>query len=291
MKNTLLFFAILLSIETCFAQTHKIKVSNFQFSPSTVNAKVGDTILFVWKSGTHTTTSLTIPKNATPWDEPMTASNTKFKYVVTKKGTYNYDCTIHPVSMTGKIKVTAALDAGLSDFNISDENTKAVLSWQVNDNSKVAYFSLQRSSDGDNFTEIARIQPSALNKYSYTDESATANKYVYYQLELTDKNGEKELSGIKMFTAAQSNSKLITGISPNPLTKPGHLMLQFNADAAGKMRVQLFAQNGKFINATEMMADKGLNNGHFHLGDLAPGTYYIICTLGNRTEKHVILYQ
>jgi len=40
-----------------------------------------------------------------------------------------------------------------------------------------------------------------------------------------------------------------------------------------------------------MSAVKGLNNGHFHMGDLAPGTYYIVFTLGNVTEKHVIIMQ
>ena len=119
MKHTLLFLVALFVIETCFATTHKIKVSDFQFSPKITNAKVGDVILFIWVSGTHTTTSLKIPKNAKPWDAPMTATNTKYKYVITKAGTYNFDCTIHSLSMTGKIKVTTTLDAGLGDLDIS----------------------------------------------------------------------------------------------------------------------------------------------------------------------------
>jgi hypothetical protein len=34
-----------------------------------------------------------------------------------------------------------------------------------------------------------------------------------------------------------------------------------------------------------------LNSGHFHLGDLnlAPGSYYIVCTLGTQQEKHAIV--
>jgi len=42
MKNILLFVAAMLFIETGFATTHKIKVSDFQFSPATTNAVVGD---------------------------------------------------------------------------------------------------------------------------------------------------------------------------------------------------------------------------------------------------------
>ena len=291
MKNVLLFVAALFSIETCFATIHKIKVSDFQFSPKTTNAVLGDTILFVWKSGFHTTTSLTIPANAKSWDAPMNSTNKKFRYIVTKTGTYNFHCSIHPLSMTGKIKVTTALAAGLGDLEINEENAKAVLNWKNNDNTQVANFSVQRSTDGDNFTEITRIQPSlSNNNYVFTDEAAPTSEYVYYQVELTDKKGNTQLSEIKMFTNKQSSLKLITSISPNPISSPGHLMLQFNAGAIGKMHVQLFTQNGKLVKETDMSADKGLNNGHFHLGELTPGTYYLVCTLGGKTEEHTIIY-
>lgn len=292
MKKALLVFAAVISLLTSFAQTHKlfkVNVSNFQFSPATVNAKVGDTLFWIWKSGTHTTTSLTIPVGAKSWDAPMTSAQRRFRYVVRKKGVYNYDCSIHPTSMIGKINVTAAL--GLSEVSINTDNAKAVLNWQVESNSSVAYFSVERSTDGSNFTQVAKLQPSTLTMYSFKDEAAVTDKYIYYQVKLVDKEGNEELSGIKMFTNQQTATKLITSISPNPLSSPGHLMLQFNADADGKMLVQFFTQSGKMIAQTEMTANKGLNNGHFHLGELTPGSYYMICTLNGKTEKHTIVYQ
>ncbi len=120
---------------TSFATIHRIKVSNFQFSPKTTNALVGDTVLFIWKGGTHTTRSLTIPANAKPWFDSITATDKKFRYIIKKAGTYNFDCSIHFSIMTGKIKVTTALDAGLADLEISEEDAKAVLNWKIIDNS------------------------------------------------------------------------------------------------------------------------------------------------------------
>ncbi len=292
MKKTLLVMTAIFCLHVCFAQTHqlfKIKVSNYQFSPATVNAKIGDTILWIWKSGTHTTTSLTIPQGAKAWDAQMNSSHKRFKYVVRKKGTYNYDCTIHASTMIGKIKVTAAL--GLDNVDLIVENNQPVLLWDVLDISKVASFSVQRSFDGNNFIEIGNVVPSVKNNYMFKDESSVTGKYIYYQVEITGKNGEKELSGIKMFTNQQDIEKLVTSINPNPISSPGHLMLQFNAGSEGTMKVQLFTQNGVLIKQTEMAAVKGLNNGHFHLGDLKPGTYYIVCTLGKATEKHTIVVQ
>jgi plastocyanin len=291
MKKTLLLLAAVLSLSICFAKRHNIKVSDFQFSPATTNAQVGDTIFFIWVNGAHTTTSLTIPKNAKPWDTAMDATHKKFRYIVKKTGTYNFECTIHTF-MTGKIKVTLpAFGADLSDVDISAENSNAVLNWQTSNSSDIAYFSVQRSTDGNNFTEIARVQPSASNVYKYKDETPLTDKYVYYQVELADKEGNTQLSDIAMFTNPNNTAKLITSISPNPVSSPGHLMLQFNADADGKMKVQLYTQSGKLVTETEMTAVKGLNNGHMHLGDLTPGTYYIVFTLGNKIEKHIIVYQ
>jgi hypothetical protein len=68
-------------------------------------------------------------------------------------------------------------------------------------------------------------------------------------------------------------------------------MLQFNADGDGQMHVQLFTQSGKLVTETNMTAVKGLNNGHLHLDALQPGSYYLVCTLGDKTEKHTVLCQ
>ncbi len=55
------------------------------------------------------------------------------------------------------------------------------------------------------------------------------------------------------------------------------------------MLVQLYNQNGSFIKRVEMSASKGLNNGHLHLEDMTPGTYYIVCALGTIKGKHTII--
>jgi hypothetical protein len=135
------------------------------------------------------------------------------------------------------------------------------------------------------------VQASSSHSYKYTDQTNLTDKFVYYQVQLVDKKGNTQLSDIKMLTNPVQTSKLITSISPNPVSSPGHLMLQFNADREGKMLVQLYNSSGELIKQTEMAAVKGVNNGHFHLGDLKSGSYYIVCTLGGVHEKHSIMYQ
>jgi|WetSurMetagenome_2_1015567.scaffolds.fasta_scaffold15356_4 plastocyanin len=107
MKKTILFILITFCISTfSFATTRTINVQNFSFGPDNLNASVGDTIKWVWVSGSHTTTSTTIPLAATSWDELITSSNTSYSYIITASGTYNYKCTPHEgMGMVGVINV------------------------------------------------------------------------------------------------------------------------------------------------------------------------------------------
>lgn len=296
MKKILFFFLLAsLSYITSRATVYTIEVSNYQFTPSTVDAIVGDTITWVWKMGNHTTTSTGVPIGALPWDAPINSTDTSFTYVLEISGTYQYWCNFHKPNMAGSIIASSSLPVQLTNFSVSNTaNNKALLSWTTLTEQNTSYFSIKRSVDGNNFTEIARVNAagnsSSSKNYSFTDNDiSSSNKYFYYTLEIVDKDGKTQLSKIEMFKNATAILKLITSISPNPVSNPGHLMLQFNADKDGKMLVQVYNMNGRFIKQTEMDAHAGINNGHFQLGDLPAGMYNLIFSLDGLKEKKSII--
>jgi plastocyanin len=109
MKKLLLVAAVLLiSMSGSFAATWRVRVADFAFTPATLNVAVGDLIIWRWQSGVHTTTSLTVPPGARPWNRPIDSNNTFFRYRVRVAGTYTYDCTFHPAQMQGTINATPA---------------------------------------------------------------------------------------------------------------------------------------------------------------------------------------
>jgi hypothetical protein len=58
------------------------------------------------------------------------------------------------------------------------------------------------------------------------------------------------------------------------------------------MQLVLYDQLGKAIKQTLMQAVPGVNSGHWHLGELAPGKYMLQCQLGNAKEtKEIIVIQ
>lgn len=114
MKKLLLLTAVLLcAVSATFAADHRVRVADFQFSPKTINAVVGDTVSWQWQTGAmnHTTTSVLIPAGAAAWDAPLNAATPRFRYTITVPGTYRYQCSFHSSVMKGTIRVTGGQGA------------------------------------------------------------------------------------------------------------------------------------------------------------------------------------
>ena len=109
MKKILLLAALLIgSVSATWAADHRVRVSDFVFTPSTVNAVVGDTVTWMWQTGMHTTTSTSIPPGARSWNAPIDSVNTRFRIKLRVAGTYNYQCNFHfAQGMVGTIVVSA----------------------------------------------------------------------------------------------------------------------------------------------------------------------------------------
>lgn len=296
MKKIYLLFTTLLFLNYAFATTHEIQVANFQFTPSSLNVNVGDTIKWVWISGSHTTTSTSVPNGAASWNNPMNTNNKTFLYKITAAGTYSYDCIPHAPDMAGTITASIILPVVINDFGVFPGKNKSVeVKWSTATELNSDRFEIMRSTNGVKFDAIGSVpakgNSAGLTDYSYTDNNVPANQFVYYYLSIIDKDGSKALSEIKIFRNENGAAKLIVSLSPNPVSRPGHLMLQFNSAGTNSMHVQLFDATGKLVKQADMAAVAGLNNGHFHIGEVAPGTYTVVFTMDAVKESYKVVVQ
>lgn len=305
MKKTILFAALLFTgLYPIKAAVYTVQVANYQFSPSTVNAIVGDSITWVWVSGSHTTTCdpatqtiNTLPEGAATWNSVINSSTKTYTYVLTTAGTYNYSCIPHAAfGMVGVINAASVLPVTLLNFTAAlNNNNKALLTWTVSNEQNTFVYIVQKSLDGKMFTDIGSVQASgtsALPKtYTYTDDNIGNNRYIYYVLKTVDKDGSSKLSPVTLFTNVNVTGNIIVSMSPNPISSPGHLMLQFNADKPGTMQVQLFTIDGRQITQTSMMAVAGVNGGHIHFSDVPAGMYTLVFTLDGKRETRRLQFQ
>ncbi len=293
MKKLLLPFLCLFFLKSQ-ATIWPVNVSNFQFAPASLNVKVGDVIHWVWVSGFHTTTSLSVPAGAASWFGSLTTSGDFFDYTVTATGSYSYQCDNHPLLMQGTFTATAVTPVTFSAFNITAADGKASLHWTTLTELNADHFSVRKSLDGSDFKEIAQI-PAAGNSsiqkdYSFVDDKISSSiRYVYYALAIVDKDGKTQLSPIKIYKNKTAKAKLIISLSPNPISEMGHLMLKFNADKPGTMNAKLIDAQGKLVLQTDLSAVTGVNNGHIHLGEISKGAYTIQFTLDGISESYRII--
>jgi len=109
------------------AVTINVDVADFAFTPSSFDAVVGDTIIWTLSSGTHTTTSSSVPTGALTWDHQFTGIGDSFTYIVTVEGIYEYHCSIH-TTMKASFETQVPLPF-VEDFNFPAGDLLSVHGW------------------------------------------------------------------------------------------------------------------------------------------------------------------
>ncbi|CAN5643600.1 hypothetical protein BH11BAC3_BH11BAC3_33910 [soil metagenome] len=296
MKKTILTCSIILfTCATVYSKTITITVRNFQFVPQSIpDVLVGDVLVWDWSNGGHTTTSLIVPFGAAAWDAPIDVNNTSYQYTALVTGNYSYECSIHAAFMVGSFTVSAPVPVVLSEFKVNSNGGQSNLLWKTSSEYNADFFMVKRSLDGTDFKELGRVNATGFSNvektYSFTDyKLPLGNKYLYYLVEIIDKDGKIQNSPIRLTVNYKAQARIITSLTPNPVSKPGHLMLKFNADEEGVMEAILLDMQGRPLLSTSLEAVKGVNNGHIHLGDIPPGTYNIIFILKSVKEVHRII--
>ncbi len=103
-------------------------------------------------------------------------------------------------------------------FNGNIKGHKILLNWATASEKDFDFFTIERSSDAENFTAIGKIQGNGnsnnIQKYIFADHSALKGKS-YYRLKATDFDGSVEYHKIIMLEYKTVSSSF--SIFPNPL--------------------------------------------------------------------------
>ncbi|OWY21826.1 T9SS C-terminal target domain-containing protein [Sphingobacteriales bacterium UPWRP_1] len=138
------------------------------------------------------------------------------------------------------------------------------------------YFTLLRSSNGVNYTQIAQINgagtSSTTHTYTFTD-TKVSNGIYYYRLQQTDYNGNISPWGVVSLERNADNSWV--AVSPVPAQQT--VYVQYHAPEAGTVAVlQLFDTSGKLIRTEEAEANwMGKNTYPLDIASLPNGLYYL----------------
>ncbi len=187
------------------------------------------------------------------------------------------------------ITIYSTLPISLKSFYGKFKEDKVELNWIVASEVNNDYFSLERSFDGVNYTEIGRVAGSKNSvtdkRYDFIDYSPGDNKN-YYRLKQTDFDGNsKTFDPIFIKGYSFGNKKSKTVYLPNPFTDK--FDIDYYSDISTTIDFTLMDRSGNIVRKQSIVCKQGLNNFQFNdLTDLSQGIYYAVF---NRNEEREII--
>ncbi len=296
-RLSVIFLGFLIFSSSSFCTSHTVEVANFSFSPSMINAMVGDTITWNWVSGTHTTTcngtsGTSLPPGATPWDEPINSVSTTYSYVIEIDGEYDFVCLFHP-SMTGMI-MAVPLPVELVSFAGLLNNGFAELQWKTATESNNRGFEIERKSSS-GWEKVGFVQGHGTttneNHYAFRDDvRKVQSALISYRLKQIDFNGTYEYSSeIQINKTVPSDFSLLQNF-PNPFNPS--TQINFSIPQTSLVVLKVYDVTGREV-ATLLNQNKpaGSYTLNFNAAKFASGIYYYTITAGSfsSTKKMILM--
>ncbi len=144
-----------------------------------------------------------------------------------------------------------ALPVTLISFDAKPKANKSVeIQWSTASEIGNAFFTIERSLNGREFTPIANIQGSGnsdnIIHYSFED-LFPRNGTSYYRLKQNDFNGEFEYSEVKRVVISTAEASTTFNVYPNPIKNGEGLNLAYSVSTTQEIEIQIVSASGILI--------------------------------------------
>jgi Secretion system C-terminal sorting domain/Dienelactone hydrolase family len=193
----------------------------------------------------------------------------------TQFNNYLTTSTLHTYLRAGAVGVGCRMATIIiGKVNVIGLGSNNTISWEAMDETNLAFYSVQRSDDGENFTNTGSITSLGQANYSLNDRTATP--HTYYRIVGEMQDGTRYFSHIVQV----ENTPLTTlNAFPNPFST--ELTVAFDATEAGEATVYLQDLTGKMLNSQTITAVKGTNIVQIELNNANIGVYIVKAIVGS----------
>ncbi len=205
-----------------------------------------------------------------------TVATAATNYVVTASNANGSDSFTITITVSG-----VTLPLNLLTFSASPQQKETLLQWHTSNELNVSHFTIQRSIDGINFTEIGKVTAKGNGGYNFTDNQLPNASTVYYRLQMVDKNGSFTYS--KVISCNLSNTNKALTIYPNPVKET--LFVQINTTKAEKITVQVLDLQGKLLQQENTQVGVGNVSLSVNTATLTKGTYILVVKSSGKVEQ------
>ena len=181
------------------------------------------------------------------------------------------------------------LPSALLSFAGQREGTVNKLRWTTSTEQNNRGFTVQRSADGVNYTDLGFVNSRAAGgnstdalDYNYTDNNPAGSKQ-YYRLRQEDLDGRTKFSNVVIIKGNKPTVLSVTGIFPNPASTEINVLV----DAPLKDKVTLLVINsaGKTVLQKAISLEAGSNTIPVNTSVLANGSYLVKLVCNSNCES------
>jgi hypothetical protein len=184
--------------------------------------------------------------------------------------------------------VITALPVYLLSFDaaLKNNNTATGLNWVTSSEKNASHFIVQRSTDGDNFTDQGTIFTEEGNStlersYSYTDNISSVNSsLIYYRLKMVDLDGKYNYSEVIVVRLGKQAQQMDLLTYPNPAISQVRVTIPTEWQNTTVV-YSMYSLNGNLVK--EKMSSNAGQTESFTIADLPVGLYIIKATSGSNT--------
>jgi hypothetical protein len=170
------------------------------------------------------------------------------------------------------------------------DNGKASLKWVSATELNFSHYSVQRSFDGKDFTDVSMVLSSGkdLNNvsYAYTENVSNVNGLVYYRLKMVDIDGKYKYSAIRILKVNAAGSALSISTYPNPVANELRITIPSQWQDR-KVVYDMFNTSGKMVK--RYVSQRASQTEVLYLNDVNAGSYVIRLSSGDETLAQQIV--
>jgi len=176
------------------------------------------------------------------------------------------------------------LSESLLNFMLESKEGVVKIHWSTSANEKVDNFTIERSTNGSNFVNLAKIDArSETNEeieYTFSDQTRVTTPIVYYRLRQTFKNGKFVTHPLSAIRFRSDKGFAIENINPVPFKKSCDI--SYFLPKSGRVWLQVLNEKGAIVNTESFEAPQG-KNVHVFKDDknLDSGTYTLSLIFDN----------
>jgi hypothetical protein len=184
------------------------------------------------------------------------------------------------------LDVPIVLPVDFYNVNIIENNGTAKISWNVGVEINIEKYTIQRSSNGSVFTNIATVGADGRDSYAWIDNALLAGKS-FYRIVAVERNGNKLISQILSINGRTKKADII--ISPNPVVDKT-INLQLKYIDKGKVIINVY-NNLQTIITAGFDNDGAVSSQSIHLPpSCSPGIYTIKINMANGQAVSKVIF-